>query len=313
MPLTLAETPLYYRDSQGQYHRIMSGADMTGYRTAAAQDAIDESRAFEHATSGFRWYVDGTNGDDANPGTQDAPWKTMDKFFSMANSTANGRADIRCFIVSAGTYDITQQTFTALAIHITGVDGVILNFTTFADVKFYECHVNLNTLSIQAPNATEFAFDGGSIAITNVTFLMHLKLYAINGYITSSNVKTLEAAYSNLLISGCTLTNTDSSLNGWTFQNCIVRFAGSAQNADLTEDGTNNSFISLTSSFMIFGITYRSTTHRYAYGLSAHSSIITSASAQFNNLKTRSVNGVQYSGFATSVFLGTSGQEFIQP
>lgn len=44
MPLTLAETPLYYKDSQGQYHRIMSGADMTGYRTAAAQDAIDAAQ-----------------------------------------------------------------------------------------------------------------------------------------------------------------------------------------------------------------------------------------------------------------------------
>ena len=41
MPLTFAETPLYYKDSQGQYHRIMSGADMTGYRTAAEQDEID--------------------------------------------------------------------------------------------------------------------------------------------------------------------------------------------------------------------------------------------------------------------------------
>ena len=41
MPLTFSETPLYYKDSQGNYHRIMSGADMTGYRTAAAQDAID--------------------------------------------------------------------------------------------------------------------------------------------------------------------------------------------------------------------------------------------------------------------------------
>jgi len=41
MPLTMAETPLYYKDSQGQYHRVLSGADMTGYRTAAAQDAID--------------------------------------------------------------------------------------------------------------------------------------------------------------------------------------------------------------------------------------------------------------------------------
>lgn len=41
MPLTFAETPLYYRDSQGQYHRILSGADMSAYRTSAAQDAID--------------------------------------------------------------------------------------------------------------------------------------------------------------------------------------------------------------------------------------------------------------------------------
>lgn len=49
MPLTLAETPLYYKDSQGQYHRIMSGADMTGYRTAAAQDAIDAAQDAEIA------------------------------------------------------------------------------------------------------------------------------------------------------------------------------------------------------------------------------------------------------------------------
>lgn len=44
MPFTFAETPLYYRDSQGQYHRVLSGADMTGYRTAAAQDAIDAAQ-----------------------------------------------------------------------------------------------------------------------------------------------------------------------------------------------------------------------------------------------------------------------------
>lgn len=50
MPLTFAETPLYYKDSQGQYHRIMTGADMTGYRTAAAQDAIDTAQNGNLAT-----------------------------------------------------------------------------------------------------------------------------------------------------------------------------------------------------------------------------------------------------------------------
>lgn len=47
MPLTFAETPLYYKDDQGQYHRIMTGADMTGYRTAAEQDAIDAAQDAE--------------------------------------------------------------------------------------------------------------------------------------------------------------------------------------------------------------------------------------------------------------------------
>lgn len=44
MPLTFAETPLYYKDAQGNYHRILSGADMTGYRTASAQDTIDTAQ-----------------------------------------------------------------------------------------------------------------------------------------------------------------------------------------------------------------------------------------------------------------------------
>lgn len=47
MPLTLAETPLYYKDSQGQYHRIMSGADMTGYYSAAEVDALLNYQAGE--------------------------------------------------------------------------------------------------------------------------------------------------------------------------------------------------------------------------------------------------------------------------
>ena len=44
MPLTFTDSPLYYKDSQGNYQRILSGADMTGYRTAAAQDEIDAGK-----------------------------------------------------------------------------------------------------------------------------------------------------------------------------------------------------------------------------------------------------------------------------
>lgn len=66
MPLTFAETPLYYKDSQGQYHRVLSGADMTGYRTAAAQDAIDATEVIvvniaSYSGSQVRVPASGTN------------------------------------------------------------------------------------------------------------------------------------------------------------------------------------------------------------------------------------------------------------
>lgn len=44
MPLTFTDNLLYYKDSQGQYKHILTGANMTGYRTAAAQDAIDNNK-----------------------------------------------------------------------------------------------------------------------------------------------------------------------------------------------------------------------------------------------------------------------------
>lgn len=53
MSLTFTDTPLYYKDSQGQYQRILSGADMTGYRTAAAQDTIDAGKQAKIAASGM--------------------------------------------------------------------------------------------------------------------------------------------------------------------------------------------------------------------------------------------------------------------
>lgn len=266
---------------------------------------------FEHTSNAFRWYVDGVNGDDSNDGSQEHPWKTMDKFFSEANRTNGGRSDIRCFIVSPGTYNITKQTFTSIALHITGnVDDVILNFTAAPDIKFYECHVNINNVSVRAPNAT-FAFDGGAIAIENVRFLVPVILYSVQGYIKASRIANIEAYYCVLTLNANTITNTDPSKSAYVLRHSVVSFLGASYNDALSEDGTDNAFIDIQGGLMWFSITYRATPDgRYAYGLKANGCIITSASTQFNNLKTRSVNGVSYSGFATAVFLGTTGHEY---
>lgn len=41
MPISLSQIPLYYKDGNGNYQRFIAGSDVSGYRTAAAQDVID--------------------------------------------------------------------------------------------------------------------------------------------------------------------------------------------------------------------------------------------------------------------------------
>lgn len=116
-----------------------------------------------------RLYVDCVNGNDNNDGlTQDTSFKTMDKFFSLANE---GGTDIRCYIVSAGTYDVSYAVFSHMTFHITGnVDGIILNFTsTQPERVWYNCHINFANITLKA-NVDEFRFESGVVAMDNVIF-----------------------------------------------------------------------------------------------------------------------------------------------
>lgn len=113
MPLTLAGTPLYYRDSQGQYHRIMSGADMTGYRTAAAQDAIDAGFA---KTNEVGIVINGKR-----PGRN----ATAGQYVIVRNSTISGIAD-GLYVVKTG-YTLSPSTdVTAASLSAVNIGG--LNF-----------------------------------------------------------------------------------------------------------------------------------------------------------------------------------------
>lgn len=283
-------------DESGNRYQLLVGNENTQNLGSAGEMA--------HVLDGQRQYIDQVNGDDTNDGTEQHPWKSLTPFFNQANSTKGGRVDIRCYIVSAGTYTIPPQSYNNLTIHITGnVDGVILNFETPRDVKFYECHTNLKNITINAPNATEFAFDGGSISCHNCTFNHRLVTYACSGYLYQCNIKSLDAQTSTLIINSCNLTNTDPSVNGWEFHTCLVRFQGSSQNASLTVDGDDNSFIYAVGSYIVYGITYRLTDYKYKYGLTAVASYITTNQTQYNNLKRRSVSGVTASEFGSMIIL----------
>ena len=120
MSLTFAETPLYYKDSQGQYHRVLSGADMTGYRTAAAQDAIDAGFA---KTNEVGIVINGNR-----PGRN----ATAGQYVIVRNSTISGISD-GLYIVRNGyslspSVDVTAASLSA--VNIGGLNGLVLTQST---------------------------------------------------------------------------------------------------------------------------------------------------------------------------------------
>lgn len=291
----------------GNYFDTLAGATKEGepYNFLIENDKthlLGENGNVYHVLDGVRNYIDNVNGDDSNEGTQVSPWKTLTPFFNQANTTKDGKTDIRCYIVSAGEYELPPQSYNNITIHITGnVDGVILNFTTNRDVKFYECHTNLKNLTIKAPNATEFAFDGGSVSLTDCAFMCDLTCYAVQGFITTCSFPTINASDTNLIINSPTLTNTDPDKDGYTFESCVIRLRGSAQNVSLSENGTSNSFIRCTNTFLQYGVTFRTTDCKYAYGLTADGSYISTNATHWANFTNRSISGTLSTGFGTTV------------
>lgn len=296
---------------QGNYFDYLNGMSLDGspYKFLLENEntgKLSDSGTMAHILDGQRRYIDQVNGDDKNDGTQESPWKSLTPFFNEANDTKNGRVDIRAYIVSAGTYSIPPQSYNNITLHLSGlVDGVILEFSTTRDVKFYECHTNFKNLTIKAPNATEFAFDGGSVSLHNCTFPQALTAYACQGYLYKCNIHNLIAQTSTFLIDACNLTNTNPTVNGWEFRSCMVRFQGSSQNADLTDNGTTNSFLVAIGCYLMYGITFRNTENKYYYGLTTDGSYIVTNATHYNNFTNRSVAGINATGFGSTIVTKT--------
>lgn len=89
----------------------------------------------------LRYYIDAINGNDDNDGSQGAPFKTLDKFLSLYNSEST---DMRCFIVSAGTYTISKPVLQGITLHITStVPGVTIKALASEEpFVFYNSHIN---------------------------------------------------------------------------------------------------------------------------------------------------------------------------
>lgn len=144
-----------------------------------------------HQYSG-RYYIDGVNGDDSNDGlTSATPFKTIERLLELFNK---GMCDVRCYIISAGTYTISKTTCEECTLHIqANVDGVELKYV--AGGVFYNSHINLKGLDSTHPlvisteeTDTELIyFENCAVALNSVKFKDFSKVSFIGGFVNSNN------------------------------------------------------------------------------------------------------------------------------
>ena len=197
-----------------------------------------------------RYYIDGINGNDNNPGSDELPFKTIDKFFEMLNK---GQTDIRCYIVSAGTYIATKTVFSNCVIHLNAnVGGVIIEFQNDdVDTAFYNCHLNIsgvdngNCITLRNSTDTKKIYFENCATILYYTIIENcLSCSAIGGnvqayYLTLPNIYLDSTKYD---INNLTITKSTERNNIFIRQGSVgvLRGALSVINVDASSLSTTN-------------------------------------------------------------------------
>lgn len=148
-----------------------------------------------------RFYIDGTNGLDTNDGqSADSALKTLDAFLKICE---NEQADIRCYILSAGTYEITRTSITGVAIHLTAnvPDVHILFKSEQGYTAFYGCHFNVQGTTggnINIDSTGYWYCDGGAHWFQYCNFNSEFRFYACGALIEHSKFNQLKSYWSTL-------------------------------------------------------------------------------------------------------------------
>ncbi len=188
------------------------------------------------------FYVDGINGSDANPGTENKPFKTIDRFVEMYRYYA----EIRLILIGdADSYNVNKcETLCNVGLHIinsSNNNNVTINFNGRYTPAFYNSHVNIGGtvdkyITLNLPNG--LYFDGGFGLLANYTHFTGTSL-GTNGcgaellYCTFGCVLT--SAVSNVYLRGCVFEG-EFTTNLMTFLNSNVYLRTSfTLNSDLPE------------------------------------------------------------------------------
>ena len=247
----------------------------------------------------FRYYIDGTNGNDDNDGlTSATAFKTIDKFLSMSSKYT----ELRGYIISAGTYtSILGDTIAGVSIHIsTSVPGVILEFTPDIsnDVAFYGGHINLQgaagaLLTLKTTIGTGriysdlVAWNLAYVRIPYNTFGM----YGSTMVATNCEFLTFFSNNSNVTFGATKFLNTDPNATAMTLNTTILRVTGTWTAEELTATGTKP-FMDAQASYLYLGSAIvPALTNKYDQGLKLQWCYLTTTNTRLTTMAARATNG----------------------
>ena len=254
----------------------------------------------------YRFYVDGTNGSDDNDGSQSAPFRTLDRFFKLADTL---RCDIRCYIVSAGTYDITSNSFTSIAVHITAtVAGVVIRFTghnkdaSTYSTAFYNCHCNfqgtagapLTFIGIQ--DSSYWYTDGGAHWFKYCNFNMKTVFYGSGCLLEHCSVNQLESYWSTLKLSQDSFNQNSKSVATVIAKECDISISGANSSIGALSGTPSHALFEFEACTVRYLISSAITgSYKYPYAMKlTNGTTIYSTQSRISNLADNVANGQLY-------------------
>lgn len=226
-------------------------------------------RAFDR----YDYYIDGINGNDNNDGSENRPFRTLNKFMEMSKEYSA----IEGHIVSSGTYGANGfSTIGSCDVRIFGEDDDISVYfvgNEDGELNILNSHFRVENVEFAVRSSGKVVAVNSVLNFTNV----HMDTCTIDCYggevnLSSTHLLWLNAHNSYVNCHSTHIKNTDPEHWAYNFVNSHVRFRSKQFTASLTDDSVDMPVISATTSFITIDNEFVSNTgtgHRYYKSMTA--------------------------------------------
>ena len=259
-------------------------------------DIIPYLNGHNYQTQPNYYYIDGINVDDDNDGLSTLKqYKKIDKFLELLNSETN---DIRCHIMTSGTYTIskTKPNITSSVIHIFGDTNDIIINNDGTELVFYGGHINFNNITF---DITNLYFDGVLASFTNCYIKKYFRQYGGQCYLNNCKINSFRCYYGQCYIENITIDDKVKTNSALYFGPCAMGVIEGSFTIEELEQDCADLFTAYRSYIVFSPSTFNNAnsgnTYNYARGLvSNYITLMTTNTMNTNLNSVSSTNSVNH-------------------